>query len=203
MCVRLVMCLKPYFSTRGWSVPLVESPGWFSAGEAAITTDSLCKINQCAAGRCDRQFCSESHFSLKLNCQRWCCYTVFSPSAILITTPHSQSYRSCTGGKHLALPHQSICLAAAHHHSCHRRSCRTLPAVRKTGEPAGANTVHQLWRAKLSGVYQLCSLNVKQLQLCPLNVLTSSFCEVKLDKIYSIFTTSVWKLCGVLTLAPC
>lgn len=113
-----------------------------------------------------QEYSPESRYSLKPNWQRWwCCYTLFCPSAILIT-PHCQSYRSGIGGKLLALPRWSICLAAAHHHSSHITTGEAAEPSQqwgKQGEPARANTVHQLWRAKLSGIYQLtCKVHSPQ-----------------------------------------
>lgn len=57
-------------------------------------------------------------------------------SLLSLSHPHNTSLPELQMGNWWEAPCSAspkLCLAAAHHHSCHRRGCGTLPAVRKTG----------------------------------------------------------------------
>lgn len=79
-----------------------------------------------------------------------------------------------------------------------------LSAIRKQGGPAGANADCWTWRAKISGIYQfMCKVNSAQrvglcmshrdVQLCPLNVVTFGYHDVELNYGFIVY----WLLwCG-------
>lgn len=120
MHVRPAACPDSYLLIRGWAVPQMEPLELFSSGEAAITTEPLCKMNQCAADRTSGNFL-HNHTAPPSQNAKTDAVVILSSPILYLPQPSSQDLSPratdhILAAQHLALPlpHLSTYLDAAH-----------------------------------------------------------------------------------------